>query len=424
MKKLLFILFFGAIFFGAYAQYWNTTGNANTNPPTNYIGTTDCQPLVFKTGGHERMRLNKNGFGLGIGTPDPQSIVHIHNPGRVIECGVNSLGILAGFDKFLQLTGFYSGNNGFIASFDYSNDFYLTQTENANFTIEGPGGGLTIAPDGNVGVGTDAPQAKLDVNGSFSAQSANITGTLTANILNVQTLSFNNITTNALQAQTAKITGISNLCGNVGIGISTPPIAQMQIGNLFTFNTGSGNAIGYNNYYNGTKYARIQNGVASGILFNTDGDVIITTATSSSAGSTFYYDTPLPGIIVKNDKRVGILTTSPSADLHVAGSFRAKSARIENLLSAYEICVSYDGSLCWPDYVFTKDYNLLPLKELEQFISENQHLPNVPSAAEVEANGVKVGKMSTLLLQKIEELTLYIINLEKRLSDIEDKKDK
>jgi len=63
----------------------------------------------------------------------------------------------------------------------------------------------------------------------------------------------------------------------------------------------------------------------------------------------------------------------------------------------------------------------LPLNELEEFINEKQHLPNVPSAAEVEENGVNVGEMNAILLQKVEELTLYIIQIEKRLSDLESK---
>ena len=76
----------------------------------------------------------------------------------------------------------------------------------------------------------------------------------------------------------------------------------------------------------------------------------------------------------------------------------------------------------WPDFVFHPNYQLLPLAEMEQFISENQHLPNVPSAAEVEANGIELGEMNAILLQKVEELTLYIIQMEKRLTELESKK--
>ncbi|MDD2688513.1 MAG: hypothetical protein WC142_04325, partial [Bacteroidales bacterium] len=76
----------------------------------------------------------------------------------------------------------------------------------------------------------------------------------------------------------------------------------------------------------------------------------------------------------------------------------------------------------WPDYVFANDYNLMSLKELEAFIKINKHLPKIPSSTEVKENGVQLGEMNAVLLEKIEELTLYIIELEKRISEMERKK--
>jgi hypothetical protein len=107
-------------------------------------------------------------------------------------------------------------------------------------------------------------------------------------------------------------------------------------------------------------------------------------------------------------------------DVNVSGVLNAPKVRITELLCAKEVLVR-NNVTCWPDYVFNKEYQLTPLNELEQFITENQHLPNVPSAAEVEANGVELGEMNALLLQKVEELTLYIIQLEKRLANMESK---
>ncbi len=69
----------------------------------------------------------------------------------------------------------------------------------------------------------------------------------------------------------------------------------------------------------------------------------------------------------------------------------------------------------WPDYVFEDGYRLRPLSELEAFIKENKHLPEVPSAAEVEKNGLDAGENQALLLKKIEELTLYIIEQNKKI---------
>ncbi|MBV6640773.1 MAG: hypothetical protein KI791_08645 [Cyclobacteriaceae bacterium] len=69
----------------------------------------------------------------------------------------------------------------------------------------------------------------------------------------------------------------------------------------------------------------------------------------------------------------------------------------------------------WPDYVFEDVYVLKPLDELEVFISEHKHLPEIPSAGEIDQDGVSLGAMNALLLKKIEELTLYTINQQKQL---------
>ncbi|MGJ5640484.1 fibronectin type III domain-containing protein, partial [Formosa sp. S-31] len=74
----------------------------------------------------------------------------------------------------------------------------------------------------------------------------------------------------------------------------------------------------------------------------------------------------------------------------------------------------------WPDYVFKSSYELPTLTELEYFISSKGHLPNVPSAQEVEENGIELGKMNAVLLEKIEELTLYILQQEKRIKALEE----
>ena len=76
----------------------------------------------------------------------------------------------------------------------------------------------------------------------------------------------------------------------------------------------------------------------------------------------------------------------------------------------------------WPDYVFGEGYRLMPLDEVEEYIGENGHLPQMPSAAEVEADGANLGEMNRLLLQKVEELTLYIIDLQKQIDELKSNK--
>ena len=69
----------------------------------------------------------------------------------------------------------------------------------------------------------------------------------------------------------------------------------------------------------------------------------------------------------------------------------------------------------WCDYVFANDYKLRPLKEVSAFIEANNHLPNIPPAAEVESEGLAVGNMTMRMMEKIEELTLYLIQQDKQL---------
>lgn len=77
----------------------------------------------------------------------------------------------------------------------------------------------------------------------------------------------------------------------------------------------------------------------------------------------------------------------------------------------------------WSDYVFDKNYKLMPLSEVERFVNQNHHLPEIPSAKEVKENGFELGEMNNLLTKKVEELTLYIINQEKSIKEQNDKLD-
>ncbi|MDN5213035.1 hypothetical protein QQ020_13290 [Fulvivirgaceae bacterium BMA12] len=108
--------------------------------------------------------------------------------------------------------------------------------------------------------------------------------------------------------------------------------------------------------------------------------------------------------------RVGIGTNSPDTELAVNGVIHSK-----------EVKVDLNG---WPDFVFKNDYDLRSLEELEDFILKNKHLPEIPNEVEAIKNGISLGEMNAKLLQKIEELTLYTIEQEKRLNGIESKNEK
>lgn len=104
-------------------------------------------------------------------------------------------------------------------------------------------------------------------------------------------------------------------------------------------------------------------------------------------------------MIITQAGNVGIGTSTPSNELEVNGTIRTKEVKVE--------------ATGWPDFVFSSDYNLMSLDNVEKYINENGHLPNLENAETVEKNGVNVGEMQAKLLQKIEELTLYMIDLRK-----------
>lgn len=113
-------------------------------------------------------------------------------------------------------------------------------------------------------------------------------------------------------------------------------------------------------------------------------------------------------VLNPNGGSVGIGTTTPSEKLSVNGNIRAK-----------KILVSQSG---WPDYVFDDTYRLRPLSELSAYIQQNKHLPEIPSASEVATKGISVGDNQALLLKKIEELTLYILDLQKQIDQLKKNK--
>lgn len=126
--------------------------------------------------------------------------------------------------------------------------------------------------------------------------------------------------------------------------------------------------------------------------------------------------------------KVGIGVTNPTVALDIVGDIRcqgnvdlismnSQSINVENL-AAKDITMDMKNAA---DYVFDAKYELKSLSEIEKFVNEHHHLPGMPSAEEMDANGVSVSKMSNLLLEKIEELTLHMIQLEKENAQLKAK---
>ncbi|WP_313271031.1 MULTISPECIES: hypothetical protein [unclassified Sphingobacterium] len=114
----------------------------------------------------------------------------------------------------------------------------------------------------------------------------------------------------------------------------------------------------------------------------------------------------IPKMVLNEDGNLGIGITTPSEKLAVKGNIRAKEIMVE--------------AANWPDYVFEEDYPLTSLSEIEAFIKNNKHLPDIPKAEIAEKEGISLGEMNKLLLKKVEELTLYLIEKDKEIRELKE----
>lgn len=133
-----------------------------------------------------------------------------------------------------------------------------------------------------------------------------------------------------------------------------------------------------------------------------------------------------PTMTLKDNGNLGIGTDAPTAKLQVLGNVvigqtaslatpAGYNLYVETGILTEKVKVAVKNTTDWSDYVFADDYELKNLDEVESFIAQNKHLPGVPSANEVVANGLDVAQTDAMLLQKIEELTLYVIAQQKQI---------
>lgn len=443
------------------SNFWATGGNANTDS-TNFIGSTDDQDVIIKTNNQESMRILSNG-NIGIGSDSPIQKLHVEGD-AVVNNGKFKLTGANGFGGPQIIFGGTPSENG-----DWSIEYREFATvKGLNFWKPWPSANsgnakFFIADNGKVGIATGNPLAKLDVNGNIriadGTQGANKVLVSNANgiakwknLSDITTASngvytslnatdylkvgnaslyitapnatpTGGIITNAtahemfttgqdLWIQSNASSGSANTIingntvGNVGIG-TTNPVAKLHVngnvlvaaGNYLRFgtedvNTGylaiSNSSCCYNNYADikGSLYFRNTNNgygnvesVAMGI--QSDGTVTI-------------------GVWEKYDNSI---TDTDGHKLMVNGGILCEKVKvIEDVPNS--------------DHVFESDYDLKSIEEVKTFIEENKHLPEVPSAEEFKENGYSVGEMDDLLLRKVEELTLYIIQLEEEIQEL------
>ena len=255
---------------------------------------------------------------------------------------------------------------------------------------------FTLLQNGNIGIGTSAPGSRLSV----------ISGN------NSIALFQNSSAANSYVTVANSIGGM-----NMGVGALTPhPYLWSNTGTFFVGNDGNPtlSVYGMNNGTVGigtvTPAAKLDLNFfnpageipQSGLLLQTNSFY-----TPNNANNSYYMKTLDKGngsvaFIIKGNGQVGIGTENiGSCKLAVDGRIGARGIK-----------VTVDPN--FPDYVFEPSYKLRPLANLEQFINQNKHLPGIPSAEEVKKEGgIELGDMNVKLLEKIEELTLYVIELKK-----------
>ena len=299
-------------------------------------------------------------------------------------------------------------------------------------------GGIFVSTGGKVriGTGTTAPTNALEVNGTTVSTNLKISGlaSSTEKVLTVGT------------GGQVSSTDVSTFADNMGDHIATQNI---DLHNNWIVNGASGSG---GIFVSTTGNVGINTELPQQKLHVKDGNILISRLSNSPPGSTngslLFGDTittahpfgrwgieyldqdgvrglnfwktsdniggPLNYVLFlcseENDTlkgNVGIGTGNPKEKLTVNGRILAR-----------EVIVSNDIRT-WPDYVFAPGYEMMSLTDLEAYVNEHHHLPDVPSAEEVEEQGIGLGEMNAILLQKVEEMTLRMIEMEKRIHELE-----
>ena len=193
--------------------------------------------------------------------------------------------------------------------------------------------------------------------------------------------------------------------GNIGVGIVTPA-QKLSLNGTMGFYSGSDD-------YGGRMFSDVN-----------DLHIRAKTGTLNGIRGNLILQTPDPRLS-EFAGNIGIGVDSPKAKLHIASNVMIGSGSpasgyilsINGKVISEEVRVELDGD--WPDYVFHNSYKLTSLQQLEKFITSNKHLPNIPAASQVTKEGFDLGDMNRRLLEKIEELTLYIIQQEKKLNSLQ-----
>jgi hypothetical protein len=351
---------------GSYLQYNNTFDPAILN---DFLGGT-----FWDANGNNIYNTNPGNVAIGSTTLTPNSRLTVFGSGWNGGLEINNTGgqysRITSANDGLLFRNFSSTGIGF--SFRNSTDAKL----------------LAILQNGNIGIGTSTPSEKLVVNGRVAV------GTTSS--------PYAGLTVQAPTVPNTTIEAIIGICTN-GTAILAEGVTGYVAYKLHS-NLGGANSFGTLGLASGEgNYADFA--TAKDVILRADNEDLILTASSNIRFGTNPPGSNIEVMTILNNGSVGIGTTNPGTN----------KLAVNGTIKATEILVSTQG---WSDFVFDDNYKLLSLTEVETFIKNNRHLPDIPNAAEVEKDGIQLGEMQTKLLQKIEELTLYMIELNKENQEL------
>jgi hypothetical protein len=434
-KVLWFVMFFFVIKTG-YAQL--ATGSWDKNYSALYFNTDNSTPncmivaykpnsiLSFRTLNIDRMWLTSTGnFGIGVSTPS--SLLHVQS---AVAGQIGNDYKIANFtastgDFFRFGTGYWNPNNLEINAFALSGTKSLVLQGDVNAGNVGVGSfsstGFHTSPTAKLHVfsgGTNSAifEYKMNETSVFFPRIA-ITHYNTMDTKNMIDGSTYNSTTGTSVA--APILFQNNSGGNIGIGtwgspVNTTiqdftPVSKLQIqGGAFQI-TNSGDPT-------------VLTSGKTGLLMGHYGNKSTTSTNSyswiqSSNGPLLlnpYAGNSFTTTNTNNYVAIGFLPTATDLTTLPANGY---NLLVQGKIACEELKVKLKVSgTAWPDYVFAKNYRLMSIDSLSTYIDHNCHLPDVPTTAEVEENGIMTGEMNAILLKKVEELTLYMIEQNKTSS--------
>ncbi len=380
--------------------------------------------LAFGQWNVNNSNLYYTGGKVGIGTTSPIQKLQVH--GSIYAVG----------GRFFLDNGWGLRNS--VADYGvYPNSNYLQFRYNG---LEA----MRINSAGKLGIGTSSPSEKLDVNGNFVLSKTSPYLYWTGNTLNLKSKSDvipvvsvhgstsyssrfdmwnagdNQNTVRLHSGSTSWING-----GNVGIGTTTPGTKLEVFGTTGLRIKSSTHADSFMDLRGSVNVASLNPGAttsASIISGRPNGHLVIDISANDINDSfAVRTDQNTDGtvdhlaMVIKASGDMGIGTSSPSEKLEVAGN-----ALIDGEIYSKKVKVSTNPGN-WPDYVFEPNYKLQSLSELEKYIQANKHLPEVPSAIEVKEKGQDLGEIQATLLKKVEELTLYMIEQNKKQESLKDR---